>query len=448
MSTQLQAWNIEYNESFQAEHLEPQPDLVIVGNACKPSNPEAQTALTSNIPCTSMPQAIHDFFLKTRQNIVVCGTHGKTTTTALIGHLLTHTQAQKPGLLVGGVCPNFNGSFQIPESDVFVIEGDEYDSALFDKVPKFTHYNPTYAVLTSIEFDHADIYDDIDQITNAFERLMPLVPTQGRLWVCQDYPLALEVAKACKAPVKTYSASTQANVFATEIEVREEGIQFKVHTQSGEWGKLNSPLFGRYNLANTLAAVGIALDFGLSLEQIQAGLSSFEGIRRRQEIIAQFGDLLLFDDFAHHPTAIRVTTQAIRERFPQRRIWGIFEPRSNTARRNFFQNDLPKSFDACDIVVFGWPYAYEKTPEDQRLDIEQVVSDLQGRGKRAAAFPHIEGRIQDLYDWNAAKAAAGIYSNVEDMSQWLKMLLNEGKVGEQQMLSEETLDYLFRQHTP
>jgi UDP-N-acetylmuramate: L-alanyl-gamma-D-glutamyl-meso-diaminopimelate ligase len=389
MSDQLAAWKIKTLSGFQASHLQPRPDLVIVGNACRPSNPEVQAAMQEGIPCTSMPRAIHDFFLAQRDVVVVAGTHGKTTTTALTGWLLDSAKRQ-PGVLVGGVCANFNGSYRLPQAKDFVIEGDEYDSALFDKVPKFIHYNPKRVILTSVEFDHADIYKDIDAVKAAFRLLMHRLPKDGKLFVCKDYPLALEVAKETQAPLFTYSAETQADLFAKEIKITEAGVRFTLCNDQGEIAPFLLPLFGRFNVANAVAAIGVALDLGLSTQQIQEGLSTFRGIRRRQEIVAQIGDLLLIDDFAHHPTAIRVTTQAIRERFPKRRIWGIFEPRSNTARRNIFQDDLPRSFDACDIALFGWPYLYDKTPAEERLDIEKVVEDLKHRGTRAIAFPEVD----------------------------------------------------------
>lgn len=389
MSDQLATWKIKVQQGFSPTHLQPRPDLVIIGNACRPSNPEAQAAITEGIPCTSMPRAIHDLFLQQRDVVVVAGTHGKTTTTALTGWLLASTK-RDPGVLVGGICGNFEGSYLLPKGRDFVIEGDEYDSALFDKVPKFVHYNPKRVILTSVEFDHADIYKDIDAVKAAFLLLMQRIPSDGQLWVCRDYPMAMEVAAAAQAPVRTYSAETQADLYAKDIRMTEAGAQFTLCDPNGEIAPFEVPIFGRYNIANTIAAIGVALDLGLSPLAIQEGLSSFQGIKRRQEIFARVGDIVLIDDFAHHPTAIRVTTQAIRERFPSRRIWGIFEPRSNTARRNVFQEDLPRSFDACDIALFSWPYLFDKMASDERLDIEKVVHDLKQRGKRAIAFPEVD----------------------------------------------------------
>ncbi|HAA55895.1 MAG TPA: hypothetical protein DCE42_14120 [Myxococcales bacterium] len=399
MSDQLKAWEIETMTGFDPKHLNPAPDLVIVGNACRPSNPEVQYAVEQGIPCTSMPRAIHDFFLADRHSIVIAGTHGKTTTTALTGWLL-ESAGLKPGVFIGGVSKNFNGSFRLPEGKYFVIEGDEYDSALFDKVPKFIHYAPTYAVLTSVEFDHADIYDNIDQVKAAFLELMKRLTKDGQLWVCNDYPHGLDVAKTTKAPVTTYAASGMPELRATNIRLSEEHVAFDVYKNERKVANFRSPMFGQYNVANALAAIGVALALDISPEEIQKGLDTFEGIKRRQEIYARVGELIVIDDFAHHPTAIKVTSAAIRERFPNRRIWGIFEPRSNTARRNYFQELLPKSFDASDRVLLGWPFHFDKMEEEERLDIHKVIQDLKDQGKDAVAFPEVD----QIVDYVTAKA--------------------------------------------
>lgn len=389
MSDQLAAWGIETMEGFKEAHLDPRPDLVIVGNACRPSNPEVQAAVAAGIPCTSMPRALHDFFLKGRENVVIAGTHGKTTTTALTGWLL-EAGGLEPGVLVGGVCANFNGSFRLPQANHFVIEGDEYDSALFDKVPKFVHYAPSVAVLTSVEFDHADIYPDIEAVRKAFLKLMGRLPPKGQLFVCGDYELATEIASHTHAKVATYGLNESYDLHAKEIEWAEEGVSFEVVLHGASKGRFLLPMFGDYNVLNALAAIGVALHVGLSPKAIQTGLSGFLGIKRRQEIAARIGEILVIDDFAHHPTAIRLTTEGIRKRFPGRRIWGVFEPRSNTARRRYFQDWLPKSFDACDQVVLGWPYRNDKLAADERLDMDALIASIQSRDLAAIAFPSAE----------------------------------------------------------
>lgn len=390
MSDQLATWGIETKEGFRESNLEPRPDLVIVGNACRPSNPEVQAAMQAGIPCTSMPRAVHDFFLKDRDVVVLAGTHGKTTTTALTGWLLTQAQLE-PGVLVGGVCANFDGSFRLPTAKHFVIEGDEYDSALFDKVPKFVHYAPHIAVLTSVEFDHADIYPNIDAIKTAFNKLMGRLPKDGHLLVCGDYPLAVEVSKNTHAGVLTYGLSPTYDVCGENIQWSEEGVSFNMVFKGRMVGRFRLPMFGEFNVLNAVAAIGVALLLDVPVDVIQEGLLTFKGIKRRQEIVAEIGDIIVIDDFAHHPTAIRVTTEAIRKRYAERRVWGIFEPRSNTARRNHFQDLLPTSFDACDQVVLGWPYGNDKLAEDERLDMKQLIADIQARGPSAVAFSSAEG---------------------------------------------------------
>lgn len=389
MSEQLEIWGIETMEGFRAEHLQSNPDLVIVGNACKPSNPEAHAAIASGIPCTSMPRAVHDFFLKDRDVVVVAGTHGKTTTTTLTGWLL-ESAGLDPGVLVGGVSANFDGSFQLPQGKHFVIEGDEYDSALFDKVPKFVHYAPKYAVLTSVEFDHADIYPDIDAVKAAFLSLMDKVPEDGALWVCGHYPLALEVAESAKAKTLTYGLSPRFDLHAENITWGEDGVAFNLFLHDRSVGRFELPMFGDFNVLNALAAIGVALHLDIPVPKIQEGVATFKGIRRRQDIYATIGKMVVIDDFAHHPTAIKGTTEAVRKRYQKRRIWGVFEPRSNTARRNFFQDELPKCFEACDRVVLSEPFHSDKMATDERLNVEKVIAELEAMGKDAKVCPHAD----------------------------------------------------------
>lgn len=389
MSTQLDTWGIETMEGFRAEHLQPRPDLVIVGNACKPSNPEVQAAMTSGIPCTSMPRAVHDFFLRDKDVIVVAGTHGKTTTTTLTGWLL-ESAGLHPGVLIGGVSSNFRGSYQLPQGRHFVIEGDEYDSALFDKVPKFVHYAPKYAILTSVEFDHADIYDNIEAVEQAFLQLMRILPAHGKLWVCGHYERAVQVAKASPASVLTYGLSPRFDLHAENVTWKEEGVAFNLFLHGRSVGRFQLPMFGEYNVLNAMAAIGVALELEIPVADIQRGISSFQGIRRRQDVYATIGDIVLIDDFAHHPTAIRETTRAIRKRYEKRRIWGVFEPRSNTARRHFFQNDLPEAFAACDRVVLCEPFHSDQMSVSERLDVQKVAADLKAKGIETQVSPHAD----------------------------------------------------------
>ncbi len=390
MSDQLKTWGIETMEGFRAEHLKPRPDLVIVGNACRPSNPEAQAAIRSGIPCTSMPRAIHDLFLKERDVVVVAGTHGKTTTTTMVGWLL-QSAGLEPGVLVGGISANFEGSFQLPKDKYFVIEGDEYDSALFDKVPKFVHYAPKYAILTSVEFDHADIYPDIHAVQQAFLRLMEIVPGDGTLWVSGHYPRALEVAEKTQASVLTYGLSPRFDLHAENLQWNEEGIAFNLFLKDRSVGRFFLPMFGEFNVLNAVAAIGVALQLDIPVPQIQEALTTFRGIKRRQEIYARIHKLVLIDDFAHHPTAIQGTTEAIRKQFPKpRRLWGVFEPRSNTARRHFFQELLPQSFDACDRVVLCEPFHSDKMAEDEKLNMDKVLAILKEKEIDAVVCPHAQ----------------------------------------------------------
>jgi UDP-N-acetylmuramate: L-alanyl-gamma-D-glutamyl-meso-diaminopimelate ligase len=325
-----------------------------------------------------MPQAVYDFFLKDREVIAVTGTHGKTTTTSMLAWLLQAANLQ-PGLLVGGVSLNFNGSYQLPGGRFFVIEGDEYDSALFDKVPKFTHYHPRYAILSSLEFDHADIYPNLKAVKKAFRKLIEILPPDGHLWVCGHYPHALEVAQPSHTPSLTYGLQPTFDLYADNLTWTDQGVNFNLFLKQRSVGRFLLPMFGEFNVLNAIAAIGVALHLDIPVTTIQSALPEFRGVRRRQEIVANIDDILIIDDFAHHPTAIQATTQSIRQRFPQRRIWGIFEPRSNTARRRHFQDQLPLAFDACDRVVLCQPYIDKSLPPDQRLDVHKVIEDIQKR---------------------------------------------------------------------
>jgi UDP-N-acetylmuramate: L-alanyl-gamma-D-glutamyl-meso-diaminopimelate ligase len=271
-----------------------------------------------------------------------------------------------------------------------VIEGDEYDSALFDKVPKFVHYAPHYAILTSVEFDHADIYNDIEAVEQAFTQLMRILPADGKLWVCGHDERPVRVAKSTSAKTLLYGLSPRFDLHAENITWQEEGVAFNVFLHGRSVGRFMLPMFGEYNVLNAVAAIGVALELDIPVAEIQRGLAAFRGIRRRQDIYATVGDLVLIDDFAHHPTAIRETTRAIRQRFANRRIWGVFEPRSNTARRHFFQQDLPEAFAACDRVVLCEPFHSDQMAAHERLDVYKVAEALEQKNVYTKICPHAD----------------------------------------------------------
>lgn len=382
MSTLLEREGIPYRVGFRPENIEPDTDLVVVGNAVSKTNPEVQSVLDRNIPYRSFPQALAEFFLKDRTPIVIAGTHGKTTTSALMTWVL-ESAGLNPGFLVGGWVINFDANSRPGTGRYFVVEGDEYDTAFFDKGPKFLHYRPHAAILTSIEFDHGDIYNTLDEIKTAFRNFVRLVPSNGILLTIDDDPNVRAVVRDASCPKSTYGLSSGAEWRAERVQFDSEGVAFHVRKGEKDLGMFRSPMAGRHNLVNALAVVGLASTLGLAPEVIQRGIASFQGVKRRQEVLGEVGGVIVMDDFAHHPTAIRETLAGLRLRYPRRRIWAIFEPRSATSRRNVFQKEFPWSFDPADRVVIANIFAPEKLQAGTPLDPKQVAEDLRSMGKEA-----------------------------------------------------------------
>ncbi|RMG12293.1 MAG: UDP-N-acetylmuramate:L-alanyl-gamma-D-glutamyl-meso-diaminopimelate ligase [Deltaproteobacteria bacterium] len=396
MSEVLSAAGIPWREGFSAENLEPPPDLVVVGNVVRRANPEADAMRARRLPHLSFPEALGALFLDTRHPIVVAGTHGKTTTTALVTWLL-RTAGLDPSFLVGGVPKNLGRPSQLGRGQHFVVEGDEYDTAYFDKRPKFLHYRPQTAILTSLEFDHADIYADIEAYTAAFERFVALVPPSGRLLACAGSAAVHQVAAACPGRVETYSARTEAADWAArDLTTGPEGSHFELIHRGRPLGRLHLATGGRHNVENAVAAVAVALEAGASWDAVREGLSTFEGVRRRQELRGSPGEVTVIEDFAHHPTAVEATLGALRRRFPGRRLWAVYEPRSNTARRRIYQHRYEEAFDAADCVVVASPPPHpDPIPEAERFDPPALAEALERRGKHAYHRPTPEA-VHDL----------------------------------------------------
>ncbi|MBW1942958.1 MAG: UDP-N-acetylmuramate:L-alanyl-gamma-D-glutamyl-meso-diaminopimelate ligase, partial [Deltaproteobacteria bacterium] len=344
MSDFLEGLAIQVMEGYAPTNLNPAPDLVIVGNVITRQNPEALELAELGIPYLSMPQALREFAMKGQRPIVIAGTHGKTTTSALASWFL-ETGGLDPGFMVGGICRNFNGNFRAGRGPYFVIEGDEYDTAFFDKGPKFVHYAPWITILTSIEFDHADIYRDLDHVLQSFRSLIDIIPSDGLLIANGDNPLVLEEAKRAKCPVVTYGFTEGAEWSAADISYREEGTHLTVCHGRDEFVPLVTPIYGRHNISNLLSVVALSHFLKIDRLQLQKAAGTFTGIKRRQEIKGEKGGILVLDDFAHHPTAVRETILAVRERYRSRRLIAVFEPRSNSSRRNIFQEAYAGAFD-------------------------------------------------------------------------------------------------------
>lgn len=386
MSDMLAAWGIPILQGYRPGHLDAaRPDLVIVGNVIRRANPEAEAVRARGLPHMSFPAALGSFFLDGKTSCVVVGTHGKTTTTALLGHVF-EAAGRDPSLLVGGVVRDLGGSYRLGAGPHFAIEGDEYDTAYFDKGPKFLHYRPRAAIWTSMEFDHADIYADMDAYRAAFAKFVALMPADGSLAVCAAYPEAVAMARQARCRVETYGLVEGSDFCARDLRHQDGVASFTLVQRGEEVGRFELFIGGAHNVENALGVIALCRAQGLSFAEIAPGLRTFHGVKRRQEIRGEAGGVTLIDDFAHHPTAVRLTLGAIRERFPGRRVWALFEPRSNTSRRNFHQRQYAEAFDGAAEVVIARPLFTDRVPKGEELDVERLTGDIAARGIPARAF--------------------------------------------------------------
>jgi len=381
----LRAAKIEWKKGFREENFDPRPDWVVIGNALSRGNPEVECILDRKIPYRSLPQVIEDRFLPDRHVIVVSGTHGKTTTTSLVAWIL-HSAGRRPDFLVGGLVEDFGSSYGLGGGEEFVIEGDEYDSAFFDKAPKFLHYHPDDLVITSLEFDHADIYPDLAAIELQFERLVDLMPRRGRIVIWGESDAVREAAAGACCPVESYGLGAGCDWKATDLEFGERQTRFRASYRGKEVGSFEMRLAGRHNVSNALAAIAIATGRGVSPAEIREALGEFRGVRRRLESRGEPRGVLVVDDFAHHPTAIRETIAAARSRWPGRRIWAAFEPRSNTMRRNLLENELADALATADAAIIGPVNRPHLLGAEERLNPARVAARIEHAGRQAWAF--------------------------------------------------------------
>jgi len=379
MSTYLEEIGIDVVAGFHADHLVPRPDLVVVGNAVSRTNPEAQAVLAQHIPHVSFPQALGEFLIGARKALVVAGTHGKTTTTALAAWVFK-CAGLDPGFFVGGVPVNFASGWNIGAGDHVVIEGDEYDTAFFDKGPKFLHYRPGNIILTSVEFDHADIYRDLGHVKGAFLRLMEIIPPDGSLVFCGDYPIAGEIAAAARCRRVSYGDGSGNDWSAINLEFLPGRTFFEPCYRGKSDGRIEVGLIGRHNVKNALAVYALSRAMGIERANLLDGFASFRGVKRRQEIRGERRGVLVMDDFAHHPTAVRDTIEAVRSAYSGRRLWAIFEPRSNTSKRNIFEKEFAAALGLADRVVVASVYQAEKVADSDRLSVHNVVTEINRRG--------------------------------------------------------------------
>jgi UDP-N-acetylmuramate: L-alanyl-gamma-D-glutamyl-meso-diaminopimelate ligase len=405
-STLLESLGISFFHSFDAANLLPAPDLVIIGNIIARGNPELEEVLDRKIPYRSMPEILEEVFLPGRHSIVVSGTHGKTTTTAMLAWIF-ETAGKKPNFLVGGVAENFGQSYGLGGGEEFILEGDEYETAFWDRGPKFFHYHPDDLIITSLEYDHADIYPDFESYELVFRRLVNLVPRRGRAIVWGDTedsgPALRRAAAKALCQVETYGFREGNDWIASDVVTTNEMVRFRVTHHDKSFGEFILSATGRHNVLNALAATIVAQGRGISTEAIAKALKTFRSVKRRMDVKGEFGGVLLVDDFAHHPTAVKATIEAARGRWPGRRLWAILEPRSNSMRRKVFQETLPQALALSDRVILGGVFRSQQLDDDNRLDPETVAKSVRGLGKDARVL----GSSQEIADTLASESQPG-----------------------------------------
>ncbi|MFZ0296893.1 MAG: UDP-N-acetylmuramate:L-alanyl-gamma-D-glutamyl-meso-diaminopimelate ligase [Candidatus Sulfotelmatobacter sp.] len=447
MSDFLAELGIPVAQPFDPQNLEPRPDLVVVGNAMSRGNLELEQVLDQRIPFCSLPQLLHDEFLRGREVLVVAGTHGKTTTTSMLAWIF-HTAGMQPSFLIGGIAENFGSSFHLGQGKHFILEGDEYDTAFFDKGPKFLHYFPDAIILTSVEFDHADIYKDLDAVETAFKRLVNLIPRRGRIiafdGISGDAMAGDAVESAslerCLSksfcPVERYGAGPRANWRVTNLKFEAGRTSWSVERDGKPWADFEFPLAGEYNVWNATAAAALASAYGISKEEIAAAVKTFKSVKRRLEVKAQVNGITIIDDFAHHPTAIAGTLKALRARYAGSRLWAILEPRSNTLRRRVLQADLARSLAMADEVIVAGVFRSESLPENERLDLPELAADIQKHGSRARLLAGADEIVQTLGPEMRPGDVVAILSNggfggiYEKLPARLRALAGESEVSE------------------
>ena len=391
MSTILQQLGITVAEGFKRENLTPTPDCVIVGNAIPRGNPEVEETLRRKLLYRSQAEVVKEEFIRGRHSLAIAGTHGKTTTTSIAAWVMDQG-GLNPSFLIGGVAQNFGSSFRVTDSDYFIIEADEYDTAYFDKGPKFMHYLPELAIVNNIEFDHADIYADLEAVKLAFRRFMNLVPENGRLIAGWDSPNVRKVVESFGerlfTQVETFGTDASAKWQVRNADFSEGLSRFEVFCENQSWGEFQTPLLGEFNLLNCLAVIVAADAWGVSKEKIQSALVSFQNVKRRAEVRGEEKGVLVIDDFAHHPTAVRETLRALRARYNDRRLIAVFEPRSWSSRLAVFQDDYANAFAAADYVVIAAVFDSDKVTEKGRaLDTRALIDSISQQGKPAIALP-------------------------------------------------------------
>jgi UDP-N-acetylmuramate: L-alanyl-gamma-D-glutamyl-meso-diaminopimelate ligase len=405
MSTFLESKGIALHQGYRPENIPDGADIIVIGNAMTRGNPEVEAVLNRKLYYASLPEVLKQFFLRGRHNLVVTGTHGKTTTTALLTWIMTAAKLE-PGYMIGGIPKNLGQGALFNDSKYFVIEGDEYDSAFFDKRSKFVHYLPELLIVNNIEFDHADIFRDLDEIKLSFRRLLNIVPQNGMVLLNGDDPNCVEVARDCLAQILEIGFSPNCAQQIRDAAYSPAGSHFALGSEEFE-----VPLVGEYNVRNAAMAISAARFYGVSLEEIRKALARFQGIARRQEVRGEARGVKVIDDFGHHPTAIRETLRALRQRYPGSRLWAVFEPRSNTTRRAVFQQELPDALKLADGVFISQIARLEQIPAADRLDPVAVVNTITESGRPAFYEPDVAHILDRLVPLVKAPDVVVVFSN-------------------------------------
>jgi UDP-N-acetylmuramate: L-alanyl-gamma-D-glutamyl-meso-diaminopimelate ligase len=415
MSDLLRSLGIPIFEPYAEANLTPRPDLVVIGNALSRGNPEVERILDERMPFTSMAALLRDEFLRGRTSLVVAGTHGKTTTTSLLAWIYQTAAGEnsslEPSFLIGGVAENFGSSFQLRLTQNFIVEGDEYDTAFFDKGPKFLHYFPDALILTHVEYDHADIYADLDAVKTAFKRLVNLIPRRGAIVAYDASENVTDCISHAFCRVERYGFSEQAQWRIRNLRYGSGLMRWEIHRDGAKWGDLELQMAGEHNALNATAAAALAAGQGIGIDAIRSAFASFKSVKRRLEIRAHIGGITVIEDFAHHPTAIRETLRTLRAVYPQSRLWAVLEPRSNTLRRKVLAGDLVESLRLADKVVLADVYQQQRIPESERLHPEEVVRALNQSGTFAELFANAEAIVAAIAPQLAAGDVVAILSN-------------------------------------
>jgi UDP-N-acetylmuramate: L-alanyl-gamma-D-glutamyl-meso-diaminopimelate ligase len=405
ISTFLEKKGIALKEGYRAENIPADADVIVVGNVIRRGNPEVEAVLNRKLFYLSLPEVLKNYFLRGKHNLVVTGTHGKTTTTALLAWIMEKAGC-KPGYLIGGIPKNFGDGARLNDSKYFVIEGDEYDSAFFDKRSKFVHYLPELVIVNNIEFDHADIFNNLDEIKLSFRRLLNIVPKNGMILLNGDDANCVEVARDCLAQMVEVGFSKNCAQRIRDAAYSTDASRFKLGDETFE-----IPMVGEFNVRNAAMAVTAAGFYDVPKETIDRALKSFSGIARRQELRGEAGGVKVIDDFGHHPTAVAQTLHALRHRFPGHRLWAIFEPRSNTTRRAIFQHELPEALKSADGVFIAQVARLEQLPEGERLHPEEVIKEIAQSGRPAFYEPNADAIVDRIIPLLQPKDVVAVFSN-------------------------------------